>query len=245
MAPHTYFRRLPNLDVILHDPVYNTSHLFTVAQLRLYSKFDRNLRDHLFDKTSTPIPGGYEKFQEVWARDRACTYQFSEYNAVTGEIITHGQPITIDSLAPHPDKEEESPGYSENQKELIQVLLWGAAQQMRKQEDGIAKQQAERKEKRKGKRASMQIFGLGDEGGLTAADGEDQRGPEPPAKRKKMAVHTEAGPSKARHTSRAAEKRAAASGMAATAETTNAAIRRDTTAEKSTDVEGNLMQTEE
>lgn len=98
MASHTYFHHLSNLDVILHNPIYDISHLFTVAQLHLYSKFDWNLWDHLFNKTSTPIPEKYKKFQKVWACDRACIYQFLKYNAVTGEIITHGQPITTDLL---------------------------------------------------------------------------------------------------------------------------------------------------
>ncbi|KAH9921267.1 hypothetical protein B0H21DRAFT_701747 [Amylocystis lapponica] len=158
MPIHSFLIRQPNLDIILRDDIYGVTYLFTVAQLRSYSRFDRTLRRGEFLAATMPIPGGYEIFQQVWSRDVNCPFQFASYNPLDGHVEVAGQQIDIDVLAPEltPRTPVAPPALPNDQQEVVQDLLWSLARRDKRSREFAEKRKRERllksEEKRETKR---------------------------------------------------------------------------------------------
>ncbi|KAI0711042.1 hypothetical protein C8T65DRAFT_549482, partial [Cerioporus squamosus] len=99
-SQHAFLERLRNNQVILRDPRSGTRHQYSTEQLRLYSLFDRALREDRITGPGHIVPGGYEHFRDLWAQDAGNAVQFSEYSPNSGAVVIHGNAVNIDELAP-------------------------------------------------------------------------------------------------------------------------------------------------
>ncbi|KAH9850691.1 hypothetical protein C2E23DRAFT_695657, partial [Lenzites betulinus] len=101
---HSSLDRLPNGNIILHRRPNGGRHQYTTNQLRLYSNFDYALRGDRISGPGLVVPAGYNEFWELWAQDTDCRYQFTAYDAVTGEVDLVGIHLPPDQLAPAADR---------------------------------------------------------------------------------------------------------------------------------------------
>ncbi|KAH9851429.1 hypothetical protein C2E23DRAFT_712273, partial [Lenzites betulinus] len=97
---HSSLDRLPNGNIILHRRPTGGRHQYTTDQLRLYSNFDYALRGDRISGPGLVVPAGYAEFRELWAQDTECRYQFTAYDAASGEVDLVGIHLPPDQLAP-------------------------------------------------------------------------------------------------------------------------------------------------
>ncbi|KAH9853619.1 hypothetical protein C2E23DRAFT_702931, partial [Lenzites betulinus] len=97
---HSSLDRLPNGNIILHRRPTGGRHQYTTDQLRLYSNFNYALRGDRISGPGLVVPAGYMEFQELWAQDVDCRYQFTSYDAISGQVAILGAHLPPDELAP-------------------------------------------------------------------------------------------------------------------------------------------------
>lgn len=143
---------------LLATPPYH----YAVEQLRLFHKYDRQLRQKEATLDS-PIPGGYTDFVSRWNLDPRCRWGFTEWDNHSQTLIYHGPAIPESALIPRiPQPQTTHPvsiGGSAPKDDLVNRLLLMTARRAAAQDERQQLKKAERIEKRLTKQRTALIGG--------------------------------------------------------------------------------------
>ncbi|OSC97101.1 hypothetical protein PYCCODRAFT_1193157 [Trametes coccinea BRFM310] len=154
---HTFLERLPNRHLVLRSAEGGHRFQFAPEQVRLYSRFDGQLRAGHATGAGLLTPAGYDHFRILWAQDEDCPYQFCEYDGTTGAITVHGSAIAIEELAPvvprvpprepvsTPAMPQDEPRYDARRQAIVDDLIFDQLDRSRKATNAIrARREARR-----------------------------------------------------------------------------------------------------
>ncbi|KAJ3003961.1 hypothetical protein NUW54_g5037 [Trametes sanguinea] len=123
IGDHPYLRQLEGSpDFLLQDDEANCVYRFAAAQVWLFCRIDRQIRDGTFDYSRVAFPGGYDTFTDVWNRATDFPYRFSTIE-VGSSLVVNGQHPPADQLAPLPAAPVVTPRFTTSQEDAIQGLL--------------------------------------------------------------------------------------------------------------------------
>ncbi|KAI0362869.1 hypothetical protein BV20DRAFT_1058558 [Pilatotrama ljubarskyi] len=174
---HRSLSILPNGDVMLRT-LSGAAQLFAPAQVRLYLDFDEQLRrTNTLDKSTTPIPGGYDDFQFIWNLDTTCQYRFSSHEP---EIDTSGEPIPAELLLPVVQAANPvaplGAGVSGDEAALFRRMLLNAAERDQRNQE-TARARFQERVANRGQKASKHMRAVAMQGPAGLVVGVNEAGP--------------------------------------------------------------------